>query len=81
MLAETTVRRIGNSQGITIPKEICDAVGFPVGKRVVLTTDEGGVRITSAKGKTIRDRMDEWDGVRYQSPEIDWGQTAGNELW
>lgn len=81
MVSETTIRKIGNSQGITIPKEICDEMNLPVGSRVRITSGEGGIIITPARGRTLRDRMAEWDGVRYQSPELDWGGPVGSEMW
>lgn len=81
MISETTVRKIGNSQGVTIPKEVCDATGLSLGSRVRIESRDGGVFLAPAKGRTLRDRMAEWDGVRYQSPEIDWGKPAGSEMW
>lgn len=81
MVSETTMRRIGNSQGITIPKDICDALGIAIGQRVRVSTDAGGIRIEPVKGKSLRGRMTEWDGIRYQSPEVDWGKPVGNEMW
>ena len=81
MVSETTVRKIGNSQGVTIPKEMCDETGLPVGSRVRIEAKDGGIVITPAKGRTLRDRISEWDGVRYQAPEIDWGKPAGSEMW
>ena len=81
MVTETTIRRIGNSQGVTIPKELCDEMGLPVGSRVRISSENGGIFIAPARGRTLRDRMTEWDGVRYQSPETDWGKPTGNEMW
>ena len=81
MVSETTIRRIGNSQGVTIPKEICDEMNLPVGSRVRISSGEGGIVITPARGRTLRDRMTEWDGVRYRSEELDWGAPAGSEVW
>lgn len=81
MVSETTIRKIGNSQGVTIPKEICDEMNLPVGSRVRITSSEGSIVITPAKGRTLRDRMAEWNGVRYQSAELDWGTPVGSEMW
>ena len=81
MQVETAVRKIGNSQGVIIPKEMCELVGLPVGKRVRVSMDAGGIRIAAAQGRTIFDRLAEWDGKRYAAPEIDWGEPVGNEMW
>lgn len=61
---ETLVRKIGNSQGITIPKPLCDEIGMTVGSRVKLTIDgaclivipirdETACRIGAAKGERL----------------------------
>ena len=81
MVSETTIRKIGNSQGVTIPKEICDEMNLPVGSRVRITSGDGRLVITPTRGRTIHDRMSEWDGVRYQSVELDWGDPVGSEMW
>ena len=81
MVSETTIRKIGNSQGVTIPKEMCDEMNLPVGSRVRIASIDGGIVITPAKGQTLRDRMAEWDGVRYHSVELDWGAPTGSEMW
>ncbi|MBQ9004821.1 MAG: AbrB/MazE/SpoVT family DNA-binding domain-containing protein [Atopobiaceae bacterium] len=46
---ETKVQRWGNSQGVRIPKEICDAVGITVGDRIVITYDSGVVQLRPAE--------------------------------
>lgn len=81
MIAETTIRKIGNSQGVTIPKEICDEMGLPLGSRVLVAAKDGGIVITPARGRTLRERLPEWDGVRYRAEEVDWGKPAGSEMW
>ena len=81
MVSVTTIMKIGNSQGVTIPKEICDEMGLPVGSRVRVESKDGGIVITPARGRSLRDRIAEWDGVRYQSVELDWGGPAGSEVW
>ena len=61
---ETLVRRIGNSQGITIPKPLCDELGITVGSRVKLAADgscltikpirdDTALRIGAAKGEKL----------------------------
>ena len=46
---ETTVRKIGNSQGVTIPKPLCDELGLDVGSKVRLAVDGSCIIMTSVK--------------------------------
>ena len=81
MVAETTVRKIGNSQGVTIPRGICEELSLSVGSGVRMVSADGELRIIPSHGRTIKDRLAEWDGVRYRSPELDWGSPVGQEMW
>lgn len=47
------LRRIGNSQGIIIPKEMMDALGWNVGDNVLMNVEDGELRIeyTRTAGK------------------------------
>lgn len=48
---ETVVRKIGNSQGITISKPICDELGIGVGSKVNLAIDGSCLVISPINGK------------------------------
>lgn len=50
---ETTVRKIGNSQGITIAKPLCDELGIGVGSKVSLSVDGSCLVITPLNDKSL----------------------------
>lgn len=43
-----TVRKIGNSEGIIIPKEILNRLNVKAGDQLELTSEDGGVLLRSA---------------------------------
>lgn len=40
------IRKIGNSEGIIIPKEILDRLGLKAGDRLDVEETDGGIRLT-----------------------------------
>jgi len=57
------IRKIGNSQGIIIPKDILQEMGYP--RTVEITQTKGGIFISPIAGKTVRWKprnKDESDG-------------------
>lgn len=40
-----TIRKIGNSEGIIIPKEMLDRLGLKAGDQMALTTKNGGFQM------------------------------------
>ncbi len=57
------IRKIGNSQGIIIPKDILEGMGYPRTVEIIPTKD--GILISPIPGKTIRRKprnKDETDG-------------------
>jgi len=57
------IRKIGNSRGIIIPKDILQEMGFP--KSVEITSTKGGIFISPIAGKALRRKprnQDETDG-------------------
>lgn len=46
MHKETTIRRIGNSAGATIPKAMLERYGLTVGERAYIVATEQGLLIT-----------------------------------
>ncbi len=41
----TTIRKIGNSEGIIIPKDVLESLGLRAGDSVVLVEDQGEIRL------------------------------------
>ncbi|MBO0142330.1 AbrB/MazE/SpoVT family DNA-binding domain-containing protein [Agrobacterium sp. Ap1] len=41
----TTIRKIGNSEGVIIPKEILDRLGLKAGDSVEIREQDGGIQL------------------------------------
>lgn len=54
MEMETSVRRIGNSQGFTVPKALLSQLGLSVGDHVELALDDGRLVIEPVKVSSVR---------------------------
>lgn len=67
------IRKIGNSQGIIIPRDLLREIGYP--KTVEITSTGDGILISPAAGKTIRCKprnKDETEGFyRIMKAELD----------
>jgi putative addiction module antidote len=66
----TVIRKIGNSEGVIIPKEILDKLGVSAGDSVVMLHDSGELRIRpiadtreefERKMKIARERMKKYE--------------------
>lgn len=94
-MPSTTLNKWGNSQGIIIPKSICDSLGIGIGDKLEITATDGGIAINPQRSAFRRSRRltaDEvfagWDG-HYEAPadwpaigrEIDWDNPVGEEIW
>jgi putative addiction module antidote len=44
----TVVRKIGNSEGIIVPKEMLDRLGFKTGDKLTIVAASDGLRVTRA---------------------------------
>lgn len=72
--------RIGNSQGIVIPRPICKLMGIEVGDDVTLEVDERGLLTVEPKrAYTVEALMAGYTGPK--PAEYDWGAPAGKEMW
>ncbi|SLM31858.1 conserved hypothetical protein [Desulfamplus magnetovallimortis] len=82
MLAK--VQQWGNSQGLRLAKSVLAEAQIQVGDEVNLSVKEGVIHIIPSK--KIRGRYKLEDLVsripeEYQNFEIDWGKSAGKEVW
>lgn len=50
----TVIRKIGNSEGVIIPKEILDKLGLTAGDLLSIVSDENGVKFVPAKNDLAR---------------------------
>lgn len=94
-MATATLTKWGNSQGILIPKALCDKMELTVGDKLEIAARDGIIEVKPVRHTYQRTRkasIDEifqsWDGS-YEPPsdwlvigaEIDWGKPAGSEVW
>jgi len=94
-MTTATLTKWGNSQGIIIPKGLCDQLDLQVGDKVVLEFEGDSINLRPQRKAFHRSRtvnIDElfagWDGA-YEPPsdwptignEIDWGESVGKEVW
>lgn len=91
---EATLTKWGNSQGILIPKALCNALGLEVGDKLELEEKDGvatlrpvAARFSRSGKKSAAEIFGAYAGG-YNAPsdwgshanEIDWGSAAGKEL-
>ncbi|MDR2108819.1 MAG: AbrB/MazE/SpoVT family DNA-binding domain-containing protein [Coriobacteriales bacterium] len=77
-----TVSKWGNAQGVRLPKAFCDLLDISVGDKVQISVESKRIVIEKPDEQfTLQARMRNWDGKRYEAPEIDWGKPAGQEVW
>ncbi len=67
------IRKIGNSQGIIIPRDLLQEMGYP--KTVEITSTKDGILISPIAGKAVRRKprnKDETEGLyRIMKAELD----------
>lgn len=78
-MATCTIMRIGNSVGVTLPREVRGDV-FRIGDRVSLRTEDKKIVIEPvAKRPTFDSLMEGYDGP--PPAYIDMGLPCGKEIW
>ena len=83
MALTTSICKWGNGQGIRIPKNILDVLGWNESEKVEIIVEDNSVKIkkVSAKErKNIKELFKSYDGV-YTKETIDWGEPVGKEIW
>lgn len=82
-MATLTIGKWGNASGIRLPKPFCETLGIKVGDDVdVSIEDNRRIVIEPTHNEySLEARMAQWDGKRYKSQELDWGEPAGDEIW
>ncbi len=77
------IRKIGNSQGIIIPRDILQEMGYP--RTVEITSTKDGILISPVAGKAIRRKprnKDETDGLyNLMKAKIESKVNAGKTRW
>ncbi|MCL1878077.1 MAG: AbrB/MazE/SpoVT family DNA-binding domain-containing protein [Defluviitaleaceae bacterium] len=87
----TAIVKWGNSRGIRLPKPFLESMDLKENDTVDIHTEDNRIIIQkSAKGKTLKQRVEEFYGKDfetalqehpYEFEEMDWGSPAGNEIW
>lgn len=82
-MTTATLGRWGNANALRIPLPFCRQLGIDAGSVVSIALEGDRMIVRKAEeGLSLSARMAEgWDGARYQSEELDWGEPAGNEVW
>ncbi|MEI7814160.1 MAG: AbrB/MazE/SpoVT family DNA-binding domain-containing protein [Coriobacteriia bacterium] len=80
----TKVQKWGNSQGLRLSKELLSDVRIDVGDAVDVSVHDGSLVITPARRVRGGHALEELVGripEGYQPEELDWGPSAGREVW
>ena len=82
-MATMTLGKWGNARGVRIPLPFCNQLNINIGDPLLMHVDEKNrIIIEPAKEQfTLSARMKSWDGVRYTSEELAWGEPEGDEIW
>ena len=77
------IRKIGNSQGIIIPRDVLQEIGYP--RSVEITSTKDGIFIRPITGKTVRRKprnKDETDGFyNLMKAKIENNISVGKVRW
>lgn len=82
-MPKATLTKWGNSQGIIIPKSICEELHVKQGDELTLTVQGGELRIRPAKSYTIQALLADYDGPAPEPVDYweGWGGPVGKEVW
>ena len=79
---QLAIKKWGNSQGIILSKELLDMLNAKIGDALDAVFEDGNLVLKKQmKHKTLEERMAESGLGLSFGPEIDWGESRGNELW
>ena len=80
----TKVKKWGNSQGLRIAKQVLEDARIMVGDEVDVNAHDGAiviVPIRKVRGKVSLQDLVSRIPKDYEAAEIDWGKSAGREVW
>ena len=77
------IKRWGNSSAVRIPRQILSQANIEEGADVeIVSMQEGEIIIRAVrKRKSIEELFADYDGGFFQTEEIDWGESRGDEVW
>ena len=78
-----TIKRWGNSAAVRIPRSTLTQANLEEGNDVeIVVSKEGEITLRAVrKRESIQELFANYDGGFFQTEEIDWGKTQGNEIW
>lgn len=77
-----TISKISDTKTIQLPSFICDEVGLKTDDVVSLSVQKNDILIhKKSNDYSIKNLIKSWDGKRYIAEEINWGSSAGSEIW
>lgn len=80
----TTIQKWGNSHGIRIPKYLLEMMQWHDNDKISVSAENNRLIIEKAEPSktkpTIAELFSDYDG-EYKAEEIDWGNSAGREVW
>ena len=79
-MVESNIFKIGNSLAIRIPMTYVKELGISKGDRMDMIKEGNELRITKSDDSSIEELFKGYEG-NYQSEEIDWGDSMGDEVW
>jgi len=75
------IRKIGNSDGVIIPKPFLDALGLTPGEEVELKIIDGQLALKPVvKGKYLLEDLVAQMSDGNEHPEVSWGSLVGKEV-
>lgn len=81
-MTTAVIGRWGNANALRLPLPFCQQIGIEAGSRVNLSVEGSRIIVeASDEAYTLKGRMAQWDGTRFETQEYDWGEPQGEELW
>ena len=84
MAAQTTICKWGNSLALRLPKHVADEARLVEGSTVEIDVEDGTLRVTPARKRFLLSELIADEPPRDKgsaSPEADWGERRGDEVW
>lgn len=88
-ISQTAIKKWGNSQGVRLPKEVMNIIGWKENDNVEISVDNGKIIIEKIKPKylNLKERLEAFynkpidDIFIDDTQEVDVGTHVGEEVW
>ena len=80
-MVSATLTKWGNSQGVLIPKSLCDKYGLSVGDKLIIEEGAAGIELKPQRRRFATHPVDPPEDWPCVGDEIDWGEPVGKEIW